>query len=120
MAEYAHKGRTLLEKFEQITTTTGFAVVLATADDIGKLNDTLSNGQLRARQNVILELGYFIGKLGRDKVALITKGNLELPSDLFGMGYIDVGYADDWRASLAAELNAAGIEVDTNKHLRHY
>ena len=42
----------------------------------------------RAHQNVVLEFGYFIGKLGRGKVCCLYKGTIELPSDMGGICYV--------------------------------
>jgi predicted nucleotide-binding protein len=66
----------------------------------------------RSRQNVILELGYFIGKLGRSSVCALHKGGVELPSDLHGL--IWVPYEGDWKLALANEIKAAGISIDLN------
>lgn len=111
--EQANSGKTIIEKFEEHSNV-GFAVVLMTDDDLGKgKNDETLNA--RARQNVILELGYFIGKLGRNRVCpLYTKG-VELPSDLYGLLYIEADSSDNWKIKLAKELKAAGYEIDVNK-----
>lgn len=111
--EQANSGRTIIEKFEAHSNV-GFAVVLLTADDEGKAK----NGealQSRARQNVILELGYFIGKLGRDRVCPLYGKGVELPSDLSGVVYVPIDENDAWKFSLAKELRAAGYEIDLNK-----
>lgn len=100
----ADKGRTVIEKFEQCADV-GFAVVLLTGDD------ALENGALRARQNVILELGYFIGKLGRSRVCALKKGHLEVPSDILGVLFKKVGSDGSWREELVRELAAAGYDV---------
>ena len=71
--------------------------------------------QPRARQNVILELGYFIGKLGRKRVSVIFREGVEQPSDIFGMLYIRYGDDRSWQIELAQELRAAGVEIDLNK-----
>lgn len=67
--EQANKGRTIIEKFEQHAVPCAFAVVLLTPDDHGGAAKSNAELRSRARQNVILELGYFVGKLGRHKVA---------------------------------------------------
>ena len=64
--EQPNEGRTIIEKFEYHALRVGFAIVLLTPDDVGSLQDESSESQPRARQNVVFELGYFIGKLGRD------------------------------------------------------
>lgn len=111
--EQPNSGKTIIEKFE-IHSNVGFAIVILTDDDLGKAK-TDENLNQRARQNVILELGYFIGKLGRDKVCpLYTKG-VELPSDLYGLLYTEIDKSEHWKIKMAKELKAAGYEIDVNK-----
>jgi predicted nucleotide-binding protein len=69
--EQANKGRALITKFHEVASDIGFAVVLMTADDVGGLRES-GQQQARARQNVIFELGFFIGALGPDRVAALT------------------------------------------------
>ena len=90
--EQANAGKTIIEKFESHSNV-GFAIVLLTDDDLGKAKKD-ENLVLRARQNVILELGYFIGKLGRDRVCPLYTQGVELPSDLYGLLYIPVDTSD--------------------------
>lgn len=108
--EQANRGRTVMEKIEAHGDV-GFAVVLLTPDDEGrKIDGTL---QFRARQNVMLELGYFIGRLGRSNVCALTRGSVELPSDFAGIVYQPM--EDGWRAAVARELADAGFEIDWEK-----
>jgi predicted nucleotide-binding protein len=81
LMEQPNKGLTIIEKFEDSADEVGFAVVLLTPDDVGGIAAQDSQST-RARQNVIFELGYFSGKLGRGKVCLLRKGIVEIPSDL--------------------------------------
>lgn len=113
--EQPDKGRTIIEKFEQNAEPVGFAIVIATPDDVGAANNDRDNLQGRARQNVILELGYFVGRLGRDKVCVLTKGGIEMPSDYIGVIYKVLDPNGAWRTELARELRAAGLEVDFKK-----
>ncbi len=78
-------GKTIIEKFEK-NSEVGFAVVILSADDEGKLKGD-KDLKLRARQNVVLELGYFIGKLGRDRVCLLQEPGVESPSDILSVVY---------------------------------
>jgi predicted nucleotide-binding protein len=111
--EQANAGKTIIEKFEEHSNV-GFAIILLTDDDLGKAKKD-ENLNSRARQNVILELGYFIGKLGRNRVCpLYTKG-VELPSDLYGLLYLEIDSSEYWKISLAKELKAAGYDIDVNK-----
>lgn len=111
--EQANRGRTVMEKLEAHGDV-GFAVVLLTPDDEGRrVNGTL---QSRARQNVMLELGYFIGRLGRSNVCALTRGNIELPSDFAGVVYQPM--EDNWRSAIARELADAGFGIDWEKVFR--
>lgn len=104
--EQANKGRTLIQKFREVAADAGFAVVLLTPDD------QMADGRKRARQNVILELGFFLGALGPERVVAIVKGDVERPSDFDGVVYLP--YDAGWKAALATELDAAGYEFDWN------
>lgn len=110
--EQANSGQTVIEKFEEHAMTTGFAIVLLTADDEGRKRGE-ENLQLRARQNVILELGFFVAKLGRRRVAALHEDGVEVPSDFSGVLYTSI--AAGWEMELGREMRAAGIEVDMNK-----
>jgi len=109
--EQANAGRTLIEKFEQHASSTAYAVVVATADDKGGLADD-SELRPRARQNVVFELGFFFGALGRAKVALLYEEGVEKPSDVDGILYLQLDSAGAWKMQLARELEAAGVGVD--------
>jgi predicted nucleotide-binding protein len=112
--EQPGKGRALIEKFEQHSLDVGFAVVILAPEDRGAgPGDRAPRKPNRARQNVVLELGYFMGALGRDHIAVLHKDEVELPSDIHGIDFIPM--RDDWRYRLAAEIAAAGIDVDMNR-----
>lgn len=105
-------GRHLLTKFIEEAELVTFAVVVMTDDDVGGVNER--DLAPRARQNVILELGYFIAHLGQDRVcALITPG-LETPSDFDGIVYIRMDSGDGWRRELARELRAAKMPIPSS------
>jgi len=110
-------GRTIIEKFEAHSDV-GFAVVLLTADDRGTAKAS-APGDLksRARQNVILELGFFLGRLGRQRVCALYENGVEIPSDYHGVVYIPLDKEEAWCLKLGKELQAAGIKVDLNKTL---
>ena len=112
--EQASQGRTVVEKLEHHGDV-AYAIVLLTPDDVG--GTTPRTLQPRARQNVVLELGYFLGRLGRDRVCALHRGELDLPSDYMGVIYIPFDGAGGWRLQLAKELKAAGFGVDMNKAL---
>jgi predicted nucleotide-binding protein len=112
--EQANGGRTVIETVEA-NSDVGFAVVLLTPDDVGGLKDgTL---EPRPRQNVILELGYFIGKLGRSKVCALKRGDMEIPSEL-AVVWETMDNNGAWKQALARELQAAGHVVEWNKVMR--
>lgn len=112
--EQPDQGRTIIEKFEEYAGQVGFAVVLLTPDDLGAAKAD-SSQNARARQNVVFELGYFAGKLGRGKTCLLRKGNVEMPSDLYGVIYTELDPADGWKVKLVKEMKAAGLVFDANK-----
>ncbi|AFN34101.1 TPA: TIR domain-containing protein [Klebsiella michiganensis] len=113
--EQANRGRTVIEKVIEYGNV-GFAVVLLTPDDEG----CVKGGTLepRARQNVLLELGFFIGHLGRDKVCALKKGAVEIPSDFAGVVWEPMDDNNGWKQSLSRELEAAGHVIDWNKVMR--
>ena len=114
--ERSNQGRTIIEKFEQHAQV-GFAIALLTPDDAGALQEDMEHLKPRARQNVIFEFGYFIGRLGRDRVCALTKGNVEIPSDYDGVIYIPLDDTEGWKIELVRELRGAGIDVDANRAL---
>ena len=89
----------------------GYAVVLATGDDAGRRKGA-DELQPRPGQNVVLELGFFLGKLGRDKVAVLREPGVELPSDYDGVMYISLDSAGAWKLVLMRELKRAGLDVN--------
>ena len=113
--EEPDRGKTIIEKFEHHSDV-GFAVVLLTPDDVGHPKDILES-KPRARQNVVLELGYFIGKLGRSRVCALMKGGIEIPTDLSGILFTPMDDAGAWKLKLAREIREAHIEFDFNNAL---
>ncbi|RON70894.1 TIR domain-containing protein [Pseudomonas fluorescens] len=111
--EQANQGRTVIEKVEAHGDV-GFAVILLTPDDEGCVKG--GTPEPRARQNVILELGYFIGRLGRGKVCALKRGALEIPSDFAGVVYESLD--GNWKHALGRELEELGHDIDWNKVMR--
>lgn len=114
--EQANQGMTTVEKLEA-NGNVGYAVVLLTPDDRGR-GKSEEEEKPRARQNVILELGYFLGRLGRERVMAILQGNVEIPSDFMGVVYTRFHDEGAWRERLARELQSAGYEIDWNRVMR--
>lgn len=113
--EQANNGRTIIEKFERHSEVS-FAIILMTDDDEGKAKSEIDLKN-RARQNVILELGYFIGKLGRERVLPLYSEGVELPSDIHGLLYTPIDKSENWKFAIVKELKAVGFNVDANKLL---
>ena len=115
--EQPNRGRTIIEKFEDYSNVE-IAIVIITADDVGAERDSaakISELKPRARQDVIFELGFFSGKLGRSRVCVLYKEGVELPSDYHGVVYVPLDSSGAWRLKLAGEIRSAGIDVDMNK-----
>lgn len=104
--EQPDKGRTIIDKLIGESSNSNYAIALLSPDD--KLED----GETRARQNVILEIGYFIGLLGKERVRLLKKGDIEIPTDLSGVLYEKYDDAGAWKMKICKELLAVGIYVD--------
>lgn len=109
--ERPNRGRSIIAKFREEAAGIGFAVVLMTPDDFG--GKVGAEAKTRARQNVVFELGFFIGALGPERVAALVKGEVEKPSDFDGVVYISLDHGH-WKIELAKELKAAGYEIDFN------
>ena len=110
LSEQVNRGKTIIEKFEEHSDV-GAAICLFTGDDYGKAKDATSEN-LRARQNVVFEAGYFMGKLGRENVVLIANPDIEIPSDLKGVVYTN---EKSWQIDVLKELKAIGYAIDLNK-----
>lgn len=115
LQEQINRGMTVIEKFEDFAARAGFAVVLMTSDDFGYPVGKDEEKSYRPRQNVVLELGYFAALLGRSKTFVLTKGELEMPSDVFGLIHEPMDKGEGWKIRLARELKAAGFQIDLNK-----
>lgn len=112
--EQVTSGATIIEKIEKYSNVM-FGIVLYTPCDIGSKKNEESNLSARARQNVVFEHGYLIGKLGRGNVSALVKGTIELPNDISGIVYIQMDDNKAWKIALASELKNAGYSIDFNK-----
>ena len=115
--EQPNKGRTIIEKFEDYSDL-NFTIVLLSPDDIAYPKDKPpEDKEFRARQNVIFELGFFVGKLGREHVFILCKEekNFKIPSDYSGICYTPYDNKGQWRFDLIGELKSCGYNVDANK-----
>lgn len=114
LSERSGTSRTIIEKFETHSNVS-YAIALLTADDIGGNQGDDGKMRPRARQNVIFELGFFIGKLGRERVCALNKGDPEIPTNYSGVEYIPMDDSGAWREKVVRELKSAGFDVDANK-----
>ncbi|VVE43314.1 hypothetical protein PIN31115_04246 [Pandoraea iniqua] len=113
--EQANQGRTVIEKVVAHGNV-GFAVVIMSPDDVG--HAVGGTPEPRARQNVLLELGFFLGRLGRERVCTLKRGTLDIPSDFAGVVWEAMNDDGAWKMALGRELEAAGYEIDWNKVMR--
>lgn len=107
--EQPDKGQTIIEKFENNSNDVSFAIILLTADDFGKAK-TETDYKQRARQNVIFEMGYFMGFLSRSHVFMLLEEGVEKPSDMDGIIYTSL--KEDWKTKLFKELYNCGYKID--------
>lgn len=112
--EQVNKGRTIIEKLEG-NMEVDFAIVIMTPDDEAHRVGAPEEKRFRARQNVLLELGLFIGSLGRSKVCALYKGDVEIPSDYQGILLEPMDEGDGWKLKVAREMKAIGLDIDLNK-----
>ncbi|MEJ8644117.1 nucleotide-binding protein [Streptomyces sp. MS1.HAVA.3] len=110
--DQANPGLTLLEKFLSHADSAAHAVIILTGDDLVERGDSAVR---RGRQNVIFELGFFFGRLGRSHVSILIDQGVERPSDIEGLVYISIDGAGMWKNDLARELDSAGIKVDYSR-----
>jgi len=103
--EKPNRNRTIIEKFEYYSKDAGYAVILMSPDDNMEVDGQIYK---HARQNVVLELGYFMAKLGRPNVCVVLKDDVEKPSDISGV--LHISFSGNWREELHRELKDAGIE----------
>lgn len=110
LSEQISPGKTIIEKIEENSDVAG-AICLFTADDLGRTKAGTED-QPRARQNVVFEAGYFMGKLGRDHVVMICEDGVEIPGDLSGVVYTGKNH---WEVEMLKALKVMGYNIDMNK-----
>lgn len=113
LSEQANEGKTIIEKIEEYSDV-DFGIVLYTPCDVGSEKDT-NDFKPRARQNVVFEHGYLIGKLGREKVHALKKDNVETPNDISGIVYTEMDSGKAWQIAIAKEMQKVGYDIDFNK-----
>lgn len=112
--EQASGSKTVIEKIEAYSNV-GFGIVLYTPCDIGAKNEDNPDLKNRARQNVVFEHGFLIGKIGRGNVCALVKDNVETPNDISGVVYVKMDDDDAWHLKIARELRNSGYDIDMNK-----
>ena len=112
--EQASGSKTVIEKIEAYSNV-GFGIVLYTPCDIGAKNEENPNLKNRARQNVVFEHGFLIGKIGRGNVCALVKDDIETPNDISGVVYVKMDNEDAWHLKIARELRNSGYDIDMNK-----
>ncbi|GEM50745.1 nucleotide-binding protein with a TIR-like domain [Empedobacter brevis NBRC 14943 = ATCC 43319] len=112
--EQASGSRTVIEKIEAYSNV-GFGIILYTNCDIGAKAEENPNYKSRARQNVVFEHGFLIGKIGRENVCALVKGEIETPNDISGVVYVKMDEDEAWHLKIAKELRNSGYEIDMNK-----
>lgn len=113
--EQPNRGRTIIEKFSDYSNVS-FAVILLSPDDIAYPKGNAKQKRSRARQNVILELGYFVGKLGRENVFVLHREakDFEIPSDYSGILFTLYSPTSRWEFDLVRELKACKYLVSAD------
>lgn len=110
--EQVSRSHTIIEKIEEYSNV-GYAVVIYTPCDEGRLKGEKEFNS-RARQNVVFEHGFLMGKIGRKNVCALVKGDIETPNDISGVIYENMDSSGAWKLSIAKELKAAGYQIDFN------
>jgi len=113
LGEQPTLGSTIIEKIEA-NSNISYAIILYSACDVGARKGDVENLKDRARQNVVFEHGYFIAKLGRERVVAVVRENVEFPSDISGMVYTIFDKAGGWKMKIVQELKALGYQVNAN------
>jgi predicted nucleotide-binding protein len=111
LRDEANLGQTLIEKFEKHAAEASYAIIILTPDDHGGLAGE-TDTRPRGRQNVIFEMGYFYGLIGRRNVSVLIRPGVEKPSDMDGIAYITFDDGRSWKTELLRELKHADIDVE--------
>src|SRR5271157_494765 len=107
LEDFPGKGRTLIEKFEQVADDVNYAFALMTPDDtVQKEGEDYD----QARPNVLFELGWFCGRLDRSRTCILFKRTTKIPSDLKGIERYEFDKSvKEQHGSIEKELKEAGV-----------
>jgi predicted nucleotide-binding protein len=112
--EQPNGGRGIIEKFGEASNI-NFAIILLATDDLTSLQNKPREKQAQINQNVIFEFGYFLGKLGHERVCVLYQEGGEIPFDYSNIMCIPMDSRGGWRLLVAKEIKQAGIDIDLNK-----
>ncbi len=115
--EQPNNGRAVIEKLMDYREKSSFAVILLSPDDLAyKVGEDPATARYRTKQNVVFELGFFLGKLGKNRVVVIHKeaDKFETPLNFSDVLFVPFDNRDNWKFELVRELKAAGYKADAN------
>ena len=121
MCEEPSQGKKIVENFSRDYADVGFAVVLLSPDDFAYAkNEAATKRKLRPQQDVVFELGFLLGKLGKDNVLVFFRecANFEIPTDFEGIKVTAFDDRDSWKLALIRELTNCGYNVDADRILK--
>ncbi len=107
--------KTRIEMLETYSEDVGFTVVLLTPDSIDKSKTGLTKCNSRSSQDVILQLGFMMGKHGRNQICFLSRGEFDLPPSLDGVNPVMMDYNNGWKFDLLQEMKISGMFFDTNE-----
>ena len=107
------KGRSIFGKIKDSVNKCCYSIVLWTPDDVGSLATETEKIQFRARENVLIELGYVVAKLGEENVTIIKKGNPNIPTDIQGLALI-LREESEWKNHLYKNLKEVFKDISSD------
>ena len=113
--EQRSAGKTIIEILDRNAAISDYAVVILTSDDSGVSKKNTEDTTLQTRLNVMLELGYFCGALGKKRVSVLTKAGVYFPGDFLGVESTLFDPGGNWQLSLARDMKSAGLSFDANR-----
>jgi len=121
MSEEPSQGKKIVENFSRDYADVAFAVVLLSPDDFAYAkNEAATKRKLRPQQDVVFELGFLLGKLGKGNVLVFFRecANFEIPTDFEGIKFTAFDDRDSWKLALIRELSNSGLAVDGDRILK--